>query len=128
MVRPISVLRFWISEGLLKYNLDAKGGSFISMGNFPESLSQAILVGRDTLSREIGRTDPLAIREARRSACILERLSGDIAKGGSAKVQKSLNKYFVLCTFAKPPKRGSRCIGAAPRGKHGESSTGSPNH
>ena len=33
----------------------------------------------------------------------LERLSGDIAKGGLAKVQKSLNECLVFCTFAKPP-------------------------
>ena len=36
-----------------------RGGILTLIGNFPESLRQAILVPRDNLSREIGRTTTL---------------------------------------------------------------------
>ena len=31
-IRPISVQRFWISEGCFKHNLDLRGGILMSMG------------------------------------------------------------------------------------------------
>ena len=43
---PIAVLRFWISEGLTSSRiLILRGGILMSIGNFPEILSQAILAG-----------------------------------------------------------------------------------
>ena len=38
VVRPISVLSFWISEGV-KHNINSRGGILMSIGDFPESLS-----------------------------------------------------------------------------------------
>ena len=46
-LRPISALSFWISEGLTQsYNITLRGGTIMSIGDFLESLSQAILEGR----------------------------------------------------------------------------------
>ena len=44
--RPISVLSFWTSEGLTQAeSLSLRRGIVMSMGDFQEMLSQAILVG-----------------------------------------------------------------------------------
>ena len=46
LLRPISVLRFWISEGLTSSRISIiRGGILMSIGNFLEILSQAILAG-----------------------------------------------------------------------------------
>ena len=47
-VRPISVLRFWNSDGLTQQNINCiicKGGIIMPIGNFPEMLSQRNLAG-----------------------------------------------------------------------------------
>ena len=47
VLQPISILRFWISEGLFDSSriLNIRGGIPRPIGDFPESLSQAILAG-----------------------------------------------------------------------------------
>ena len=44
-VRPISLLRFSMSEGLTQQNLNLSGGILMSIEISPEVLSQQILVG-----------------------------------------------------------------------------------
>ena len=44
-IRPILVLTLWTSEGLTQAILISRGGIPMSIGAFPESLSQAMLVG-----------------------------------------------------------------------------------
>ena len=49
-VRPIRLLRVWVSEGLTKQALNSKGWEFSCTYNFigglPESLAQGLLVGK----------------------------------------------------------------------------------
>ena len=46
LIRPISILRLWISEGLtLKQNFNIKGWNSHVHRNFPDVSSQAILAG-----------------------------------------------------------------------------------
>ena len=51
---PISVLRFWISEGLLEHDIDFKGWTTHAHRDFAENAEKTTL-GRDCPSGEIGR-------------------------------------------------------------------------
>ena len=52
----LSVLRFWISEGLLKHNLNVKGWNSQAHREFPRNL-ESTNPSREILGREIGRTE-----------------------------------------------------------------------
>ena len=61
-VRPISMLRFWISEGLTQaYVFKLRGEHFRSIGDLPECLSREILLSRDDVSREIELTRGISV-------------------------------------------------------------------
>ena len=76
-LRPISVLRFWTSEGLTQHNLKIKGWNSHVHRGFPRKFESTHL-SRDNLSREIGRSGRLLATECRAgSSCV----GGQMANG-----------------------------------------------
>ena len=90
---PISVLTLWIFRGLdSSITLILRGGILMSIRNFPEILSQAILVGIMLVGR-LG----VEVRESTRVVL------GDIPKGGWCGVLSTLVSCYPLSLRDLPP-------------------------
>ena len=95
-LRPISVLRFWISGVWLKQNLHVKGWNSQVHREFPGSFESTKL-SRDNRSREIGRSFrlPCALGAPGRPRWIHAGLGAEAAAG--LRVGAQIDRYRYRC-------------------------------